>query len=509
MASYVNPLADVDANDATGTVKKTTKILTESNNNTTLSRWFVSNQKTEEWDKKKLNQLHIAIVLLLVIIYVCHVVASPFLQFIRDETAIIIIKILESLCLIVAIVCFTKMCYVNGSWAATKMIFDKGNVRTYIYGFWIVRSFIIEIVKGQIIYSFVHVFHSVLIYSTDMWYLCNQKTLIINLLLLLSIITYEFFISISPVAPAKPEWMFMNIKTTANSLSRSNLFNIFVIFLDALVIVVYDTKRSKYVMLVKKQKRNMFELTVERRQQLVRLWKGCTCVGFVVSVIYIVESSSGLISQFSPVLYNVLIGTSGSLVMLFYIAIVYHSSARSGKILCKLLHERRVILILILLGIFFYIDNVYLWFSAAGILFPIFVCLYISLDIINGYFPRKLSMIMMVIIVMVLLWMIFNYTFLKTDCEERKLKWGVFGEKISYCSIHRLILQSILSLLVSGAIATFTGRVDNLFFCNINIYRSTGTIDRRSRHSGYVRSMTAEQRISIKTDEKRDKNIDF
>ena len=49
MSSYVNPLADVDANDATGTVKKTTKILTESNKNTTLSRWFVSNQKTEEW----------------------------------------------------------------------------------------------------------------------------------------------------------------------------------------------------------------------------------------------------------------------------------------------------------------------------------------------------------------------------------------------------------------------------------------------------------------------------
>ena len=88
MSSYVNPLADVDTNDATGTVKKTNKILTESNNNTTLSRWFVSNQKTEEWDKKNLNQLHIAIVLLLVIIYVCHVVASPFLQFIRDEIAI-------------------------------------------------------------------------------------------------------------------------------------------------------------------------------------------------------------------------------------------------------------------------------------------------------------------------------------------------------------------------------------------------------------------------------------
>ncbi len=505
MSSYVNPLADADANDATGTVEKTAKILTESNKNTRLSRWFVSNQKTEEWDKKKLNQLHIAIVLLLVIIYVCHVVASPFLQFIRDEIAIIIIKILESLCLIVAMVCFTKMCYVNGSWAATKMIFDKGNVRTYIYGFWIVRSFIIEIVKGQIIYSFVHVFHSVLIYSTDMWYLCNQKTLIINLLLFLSIITYEFFISISPFAPAKPEWMFMNIKTTANSLSRSNLFNIFVIFLDALIIVIYDAQRSKYVMLVKKQKRAMLEISLEVKQQLRRLWKGCTCVVFIGVVLFIVDSSSsGLISQFSPVLYNITIVGIPCISILFYVGVLYHSSQRSGEILCKLLHERRVVFILILLGIYVYVEGL----SANGIAFPIIICFYISLDMIGGYFPRKLSMILMVLIVLLLLWVIFSYTFLKTDCEEKKLQWGIFGKYISYCTIKRLIFQSILSLLVSGAIATFTGRVDNLFFCNINIYRSTGTIDRRIRHSGYVRSMSVEQRISIKTDEQRDKNID-
>ena len=47
----------------------------------------------------------------------------------------------------------------------------------------------------------------------------------------------------------------MNIEITANSLSRSNQFNLFVIFLDALIVIIYDTKRSKYVMLTKKQKR--------------------------------------------------------------------------------------------------------------------------------------------------------------------------------------------------------------------------------------------------------------
>ena len=139
---------------------------------------------------KKLNQLHIVIILLLVLMYICHVISSPFIKFINNQTAIIIINSFESFCLIVAIVCLIKMCYVNGSRTAAKLI--AGKVRTYIYGFWILRSFIIELLKGQIVYSFVHVFHSVLIYSTDMWYLSNRKTLIFNLLLFLSIITYEF-----------------------------------------------------------------------------------------------------------------------------------------------------------------------------------------------------------------------------------------------------------------------------------------------------------------------------
>ena len=94
-----------------------------------------------------------------------------------------------------------------------------------------------------------------------------------------------------------------------------------------------------------------------------------------------------------------------------------------------------------------------------------------------------------------------SYTFLKTDCKEKKFNWGIIGEKISYCTIKRLINQSILSLLASGAIATFTGRVDNLFFCNINVHRSTGTIDRTSINQNYVRSMSIEQRNSEIQDE--------
>ena len=110
------------------------------------------------------------------------------------------------------------------------------------------------------------------------------------------------------------------------------------------------------------------------------------------------------------------------------------------------------------------------------------------------YFPRRLALAMMVIIVVVNLWNIFNYTFLITDCKQYMLPWGIFGENISYCTIKRLIYQTIVSLLVSAAIAIFAGRTDNLFFCNVNIYRSTGTTDRHERlNEKYVSSMRRER----------------
>merc|ERR1712023_29750 len=112
---------------------------------------------------------------------------------------------------------------------------------------------------------------------------------------------------------------------------------------------------------------------------------------------------------------------------------------------------------------------------------------YILFDMIVMYFPRRLSLALMVMIVLVNLWNIFKYTFLITDCKEILLPWGIFGENISYCTIKRLIYQTTLSLLISAAIAIFAGRTDNLFFCNINIYRSTG------RDEKYVSSMRRER----------------
>ena len=111
---FENPLPKDDTNDnknEQGGKKKTQKRPTMVRR---LSQWFVSNQKTDIWDEQRLNKLHGFIVILLVIMYICHIIASPFIKFIEDQTAIIIIKIIESIILIIGIACCCTMWYVNG-----------------------------------------------------------------------------------------------------------------------------------------------------------------------------------------------------------------------------------------------------------------------------------------------------------------------------------------------------------------------------------------------------------
>jgi hypothetical protein len=461
-----------------------------------LSRWFVSNQKTVYWDRARLNHLHITIIFLLLIIYILHVVGSPFLKIINDDTAIVIIRIVQTICLLASIACLIKMCCVNGSIVATKMILGKQNVRTYVFIFWALRSFIIEILKGQYIYSFIHVFHSIAIYSTDIWYMCNQKTLILNMLMFLTIITYELFISISPIASLEPAWQFMNVKITANSLSRSNQFNLFVIFFDALLVLIFDPKRSRYVMIVKKQKRDTFEMLIETKKKIDIL---------VVTVVILVVIGTALfvlhaLHYYATRLFNSLFGIIAVFGFAGFCKILYHSSQNAPKIVLKLLVERRVVFVLILLGIGFYVDCVFRTPTAASILFPLIMICFIAFDLIAAYFPKRAAKFLLGMIVLSLFFNIFNHTFLKDDCEEdkSKLDWGIFSEKISYCTISRLVYQTMLSLLMSPLIATLTGRTDNLFFCNANVYRSTGTIYRAKTNTLYVNHMRWEQRKSIK-----------
>ena len=89
---------------------------------------------------------------------------------------------------------------------------------------------------------------------------------------------------------------------------------------------------------------------------------------------------------------------------------------------------------------------------------------YISMDMIVMYFPRRMALALMVLIVLVNLWNIFNHTFLITNCKQLMLPWGIFGEEISYCTIKRLIFQSITSLIVSAAITLLAGGINDLFF---------------------------------------------
>ena len=51
--------------------------------------------------------------------------------------------------------------------------------------------------------------------------------------------------------------------------------------------------------------------------------------------------------------------------------------------------------------------------------------------------------------------------------------------------------------MVSAAITLLVNGTDNLFFCNVNIYRSTGTTNRHALNEEYVSSMRRERARSI------------
>ena len=259
--------------------------------------------------------------------------------------------------------------------------------------------------------------------------------------------------------------------------------------------VLYDVNRSKCVMLVKKRKREMLEAPPSKERLLKRLWILVSIMGVLFAASYIMDSSSEIFSNVYPEFKNVIMGIPGSLAISIYIIIAWLSSSR--KVFYFLVQERRIIFILILLGILFYVDNIVLGWSATGLLYPITILAFISFDMNVMHFPRRLLLTLLILIVLVTLWNIFNHTFLIANCEQYMLPWGIFGENISYCTIKRLIFQTILSLMVPAAITLLNGRTDNLFFCNVNIYRSTGTVDRRSMNPVYVSSMHRERARSI------------
>ena len=157
-------------------------------------------------------------------------------------------------------------------------------------------------------------------------YMCDRKILIVSMVLNILMLVYEFFVSISPVGPKKPSWTFMNVETTANSLSQSNYFNLFVIFLDALIVVIYDVNRSKYVMMVKKCKREILEVSPSKEYNLKRLWICVAVTGFLSVTTFIMEESSKIFSRIHPGLENIVLGIMGSICICCYLVILYFSS---------------------------------------------------------------------------------------------------------------------------------------------------------------------------------------
>ena len=107
-----------------------------------LSRWFVTNQKAKKWDRKRLDQLHIAIIVLLFIVYVCHIITSPLLKIVQLEALITALTMIEILCLVASAICWGVMCRNNASMSAAKLMFAKKNINTYVYVFWIARSLV-------------------------------------------------------------------------------------------------------------------------------------------------------------------------------------------------------------------------------------------------------------------------------------------------------------------------------------------------------------------------------
>ena len=204
-------------------------------------------------------------------------------------------------------------------------------------------------------------------------------------------ITYEFFLSISPLAPDSDVWVFWNVEITANSLSRSNYFNFFMIFFDAFIMILYDSERSKYVMVVKKQKRKLITLPESKQKVLRFAWIGMAFFGICTLISYLFY----FFVKASGIPYYVLQTFAASLMVCYMCnaAVIFLNSSNTETrkhVLRKLLCERRVIFICMLLGVLFYVDGIYMRkrFGGDGFVFCIHLA---SRDLIvyyDGFYQR-------------------------------------------------------------------------------------------------------------------------
>ena len=137
-------------------------------------------------------------------------------------------------------------------------------------------------------------------------------------------------------------------------------------------------------------------------------------------------------------------------------------------------------------------------FSIFPYIFPLAVIWYIFSDFISTPLPRNGMLILLIGMLLLLSYQIILYLFLLKDCKDYMFDWGILGKKISYCTVERLTHQSIFSLLVPAALQTILRRSHNMNFCNANVYRSSGTVNRHRVNHDYVDKMKAERLESRK-----------
>ena len=136
-------------------------------------------------------------------------------------------------------------------------------------------------------------------------------------------------------------------------------------------------------MLVRKRKRIIVAATPQKERLLKRPCRVLVAAtASIASICFILSSSLRLFSKYFPglVMYYAKVHLEASAFVLI-LAVLYHSSGpRSRKLLRHLMQERRVLFILMLLALLFYVDT----YSMSSILF----CIGVLIVIYNGLYSN-------------------------------------------------------------------------------------------------------------------------
>ena len=252
-------------------------------------------------------------------------------------------------------------------------------------------------------------------------------------------------------------------------------------------------KRSKFIMLVSKKKRARTELPMSKQRLLANLLFAATFAAFIVAVLYILTRTFGFTVGFENLYYSIVL-----LVLFVVLGMVGYLAVDSGfrSTLYHLSRERRVIFIILLLGVLGYVDIWRHGFRVDQLLFHFGILVAIAQDLLLYDIARKMAVSIIPILVAVILFNIYMNTFAISDCEDNQLPWGIMGQNVSYCMARRLIYQSILSLLISACVTALRNRRDTLLFCNVNLYRSTGRGTRSSVDHSFIDRIS--EQISVR-----------